>query len=397
MKNAVGSTRWTAFLVLVGIVASCSIRGGWAFSFPSPPTPATTTTTNRSPRQQPTDERLLQGCVCLVTGASRGIGKGIAVELGKQGAIVYITGTSSLSKQKKSTGPYATSPDVGGRGTIEETAELVTLAGGVGIPVFCNHAKDDEVQALMDQIQVEYGRLDILVNNVFRIPPGAPRTLQGKFWEQGPDTWDTVHTVGLRSHFVASCFAMPLLRQAEKAPLPSTRLARPLIAMISSFGGLTYTFNLPYGVAKCAVDRLAKDMGMELQEENICCTSFWPGLVMTERTEDTLKSGDWDKYVGLPVDKAESPEFTGRAIVAVATDPKNLQTKSGTYQVVAELAQEYGFTDVDGKCPPSIRSLKFLLPTYGMTEEQRKSFPESLIPDWKLPFWMMSQGQPPKS
>ena len=102
----------------------------------------------------------------------------------------------------------------------------------------------------------------------------------------------------------------------------------------------------------------------------------------------------WDKYVGIPLDNAESPAFTGRAVVALATDPNNLQ-KSGTYQVVAELAEEYGFTDIDGTTPPSIRSLKFLVPAYGLDEETRKKVPSWLIPDWKLPFSFMAQGRPP--
>ena len=339
-------------------------------------------------------ELLLKDSVCLVTGASRGIGKGIALELGRRGATVYITGTSSSATTTKSSDKYATTPETGGPGTIEETAHAVTKAGGIGIPVLCNHADDEDVQALMHQIQKDHGRLDMLVNNAFRIPPGAPKSLMGNFWEQGIDAWDTVHTVGLRSHYVASCLAMQtgLLQAACKIPHPN--MPRPLIAMISSFGGLAYSFNVPYGVAKAGVDRLAKDMAVELGDD-ICVTSFWPGLVNTERTQESVKTGEFQKYVNLPLENAESPEFTGRAIVAVATDPKN-SVKTGTFQVVAELAQEYDFTDIDGSRPPSIRSLRFLLPSYAFTEEQREKIPPSLIPDWKLPFFIMSQGAPPK-
>ena len=330
------------------------------------------------------NKRLLKDCVCLVTGASRGIGKGIALELAAQGATVYITGTSTTTTAKTDT---QSDP-----GTIQETAEQINQLGGKGIAVCCDHSQDDQVQALMDQIAREQPTgLDILVNNAFRLPAGGVERLYGKFWEQGPEVWDTLHTVGLRSHFVASCFAMPLMLQAKQHP--KQHLPRPLIGMISSFGGLTYTFNVPYGVGKAGVDRLAKDMAKELRPEDISVISYWPGLVDTERTQVAVANGEWDKYVKLPLDNAETPRFTGRAIVATALDPDNLKTKSGTYQVVAELAQEYGFTDVNGNVPPSIRSLQFLIPSYASDQ-----FPAAWmdkIPDWKLPFWVMAQGQPP--
>jgi dehydrogenase/reductase SDR family protein 1 len=136
-------------------------------------------------------------------------------------------------------------------------------------------------------------------------------------------------------------------------------------------------------------------MAMELTPEGICVVSFWPGVVNTERTQASVANGDWDKYVGIPLENAESPEFTGKAIVSVAADPDNM-SKTGTYQVVAELAQEYGFSDTNGRRPPSIRSLRFLLPSYAFDKETRAKVPNWLIPDWKLPFWVMAQGAPPK-
>jgi dehydrogenase/reductase SDR family member 1 len=331
----------------------------------------------------------LEGCVCVVTGASRGIGKGIAIALGKEGAVVYVTGTSSSTSTSSVQGPYTTNPEVGGPGTVEETASLVTKQGGRGIAVICNHANDKEVKALFDTVEEEQGRLDILVNNVFRIPSGGLEKLMGKFWEQGVEAWDALHTVGLRSHFVATSYAVPLMLTSRGGKLP-----RPFIAMISSFGGLSYTFSVPYGVGKAGVDRLVKDMAVELTKEDVCVVSFYPGVVKTERTDVAIENGDWDKYVGIPLDNAETPEFTGRAIVAVATDPDNMR-KSGSCQVVAELAEEYGFTDVDGKNPPSIRSFKFLIPAYAFDEETRKKVPDWLIPNIKLPFWIMSEGKPP--
>lgn len=183
----------------------------------------------------------LRNCVCLVTGASRGIGKAIAVELGNEGAIVYITGTSSSrqSVPKGPSSPYVTNAVVGGPGTIEDTAALVNDSGGIGIAVYCDHGNDNDVRKLFDKISLEHDRLDILVNNAFRIPSGGVQELKGgKFWETGIKSWDAMHSIGLRSHFVSSIYAVPLMLKAKSRP--QGRLPRPFIAMISSFGGIRY-------------------------------------------------------------------------------------------------------------------------------------------------------------
>jgi dehydrogenase/reductase SDR family member 1 len=335
----------------------------------------------------------MEGCVAIVTGASRGIGKGIAIELGKAGAVVYVTGTSTVDvNMKDGGGRYSTNDEVGGPGSIEETANEVTRAGGLGIPVYCNHADDEQVKNLFDLVEDSHGRLDLLVNNVFRVPQGGTKALFGNFWEKDIEVWDSIHTVGCRSHYVASCHAVPLMK--KNRPFGKGDMKRPMIAMISSFGGLCYTFNVAYGVGKAAVDRMAKDMAVELEKEDIVCMSFWPGVVRTERTEISVQNGVWDKDVGIPLDNAETPGFTGKAIVAVATDKDNT-SKSGKYHVVAELAQDYGFTDENGKQPPSIRSLRFLIPAYGLNENTRDKIPLDLIPDWKIPFFIMANGKPP--
>lgn len=374
-----------------------------------------TTTSTITSKDNSSISTALKGCICVVTGASRGIGKGIALELGAAGATVYITGTSSSSTTTPDDGnsdtgnKYVTNENVGGPGTIEQTAKEINDMNGIGmgIPYYCDHSNDEQVKSLFQHIQTKHQRLDILINNVFRVPNGGTKALFGNFWENESsiETWDAVHTIGLRSHYVSSKYAIPVMIQNQ--PKAKGDMNQPFIGMISSFGGLCYTFNTAYGVGKAGVDRLTKDIAYELDnaKEDIYVMSFYPGMVLTERTEVSVANGSWDEDVGIPLDNAETPRFTGRAIVAVATDPslgKNKQgkrndKKSGSFQVVAELAQEYGFTDEFGKQPPSIRSLKFLLPAYGMDEETRKKTPSWLIPDWKLPFFVMANGAPPPS
>jgi dehydrogenase/reductase SDR family member 1 len=136
-----------------------------------------------------------------------------------------------------------------------------------------------------------------------------------------------------------------------------------------------------------------KDMAIDLTSEGVRVVSLWPGVVATERINVAVQTDDWDKHVRLPRDNCESLKCTGRVVKALALDPINMK-RTGSYQVMAELAEEYGFTDTNWQRPPSIRSLRFLLPTYGMSVEMRTKIPASLIPDWKLPFWVMAQGPP---
>ncbi|MEM6928624.1 MAG: SDR family NAD(P)-dependent oxidoreductase [Myxococcota bacterium] len=250
-----------------------------------------------------------------VTGASRGVGRGVALALGDAGWTVYGTGRAAER--------------------LADTARVVTERGGQGIACLCDHRDDAQVEEVVDHIRRESGRLDLLVNNVFAIPPdlwGRP------FWEQPLSQWDAMHTVGLRSHFVASVLAMPLLLDAP----------RGLVAHVSSFAGGRYYLNVAYGVGKAGVDRMAADMAHELREREVAVVSLWPGVVRTE----------W--VLGLeappfPMEVTESPELTGRAVVALADDPA-VMDRSGQVCVVAELAEAYGFDDIDGTRPRSLRA-----------------------------------------
>jgi len=266
-------------------------------------------------------ERPLQGQIAIVTGASRGVGKGIALGLGEAGATVYVSGRSV----ERGALP----------GTIGETAEAVTALGGRGIAVACDHGVDAQVKALVDRVREEAGRIDILVNNAFAIPDGR---LVAPFWELPLDQWDTMHRVGLRSHYVASYYAAPHMI-AKK---------RGLIVNVSSFGAKLYAVNVAYGAGKAALDRMSRDMGRELLPHGVCVVSLWPGIVKTERL--LLEPG----RIGFDPTGGESPQLSGRAVAAIAADPE-WRAKSGKALVVAELAQEYGFTDVDGSRPPSLR------------------------------------------
>lgn len=263
----------------------------------------------------------LAGQVAIVTGASRGVGKGIALGLGEAGATVYVTG--------RSVAPGAHP------GTVGETAEEVTRLGGEGVAAPCDHAIDAEVRALVERVHRERGRIDVLVNNAFAIPDGR---VLGSFWELPLEQWDVMHRVGLRSHYVASYYAAPIF-VAQR---------RGLVVNVSSFGAKIQAVNVAYGVGKAGVDRMTRDTSRELREHGVAVVSLWPGIVKTERLLVEAERLGFDPTHG------ESPMLSGRAVAALAADPKRLD-KTGQSLVVAELAKEYGFTDLDGSVPRSLR------------------------------------------
>lgn len=265
------------------------------------------------------------GKVAVVTGASRGVGKGVALGLGEAGFTVYVTGRTVDPKATK----YG--------GSIGETAAEVTKLGGQGIAVQVDHADDAQVKALFERVKAEQGRLDVLVNNVFAVPKG--KVFGAPFWELGLNVWDDVHSVGLRSHYVASVYGVPLMLESGPG----------LVVNVSSFGAKVYALNVAYGVGKAGVDRLSQDMAVDLKPKGITAVSLWPGVVKTER----VLSGE----LPYSTENAETAQFTGRAVVALFEDPKRLE-RTGKRWVVAELAEEYGFTDLDGSRPKSLRAVK---------------------------------------
>jgi NAD(P)-dependent dehydrogenase (short-subunit alcohol dehydrogenase family) len=226
-------------------------------------------------------------------------------------------------------------------GTVEETADGVTHAGGTGIAFCCDHRDDSDVRALFRRVEAERGRLDVLVNNVWGgyegLHEGEYQEFGKPFWEQPLALWDAMFAAGVRAHYVASAFAARLM-VAEGSGL---------IVNISSFAGSGGEPNVAIGVAKGATDRLTASTAQQLREHGVAVVSVYPGLV---RTEGVLK---WAEHIDLG--NSESPRFVGRAVAALAADP-NVLERTGQVLVAAELAQEYGFTDIDGARPRSLRS-----------------------------------------
>ncbi len=266
----------------------------------------------------------LDGQVAIVTGASRGIGKGCAQELAEAGAIVYVTGRS------------VTEADHPLPGTVGATAAEILAAGGQATAVALDHRDDDAVEALFARVGAEHGRLDILVNNAFivvdELTSGRP------FWDLPLSNWDDMIDVGTRSAYVASVFA-------ARTMVPQ---GSGFIANISSSGAVEYAWHVAYGVGKCALDRITADTAHELAPHGVTVVSFWPGFVKTERIDLAESAGMLPPTLDVSI--AESKRFTGRAVAAVSVDPDRVRW-SGQAVASRHLADVYGFTDVGGGLP----------------------------------------------
>jgi NAD(P)-dependent dehydrogenase (short-subunit alcohol dehydrogenase family) len=271
----------------------------------------------------------LKDKVAVVTGASRGAGRAIAAVLGEARATVYVTGRTARG---------AVAVD-GLPGTVDDTADEVTSRGGHGIAVHCDHTIDQNVESLFERIRAEHGRLDLLVNNVWggyeAQAFGIPMV---PFWDQPRTQWESMFIAGVRAQLVASQLAAPLM------------IAQPggLIVSTVAWAYDEYLRNVYYDLSKAAVIRMTCGMAHDLRQHGIATIAVAPGFMRTERILAAHAAHPFDLSI------TESPEYLGRAIRALAEDA-NIMNKSGQLFTVGDLAQEYGFTDVDGRQPAAFR------------------------------------------
>jgi NAD(P)-dependent dehydrogenase (short-subunit alcohol dehydrogenase family) len=268
--------------------------------------------------------------VALVTGASRGAGRAVAAVLGEAGATVYVTGRTVRGGDAQPEGLP---------GTIDDTADEVTARGGTGIPVRCDHTRENDIQQLVDRIRAEQPALDILVNNVWggyeNHPAGLPMR---PFWEQPPSQWQGMFVAGLQAHLLTAQRAAPLM------------LARPggLVVSTIAWAYDEYLRNLFYDVSKAATIRMIQGMARDLKPHGVAAVAVAPGFMRTERILAAHAAHPFD------LSWTEPPEYLGRAIRSLATDP-DLMRRTGEVVTVGDLAVAYNFTDVDGRQPKPFR------------------------------------------
>uniref|UniRef100_F6Q1B4 Dehydrogenase/reductase 1 n=1 Tax=Equus caballus TaxID=9796 RepID=F6Q1B4_HORSE len=355
----------------------------------------------------------MKGQVCVVTGASRGIGRGIALQLCQAGATVYITGRHL--------------------DTLQVTAQEAQSRGGRCVPVVCDSSQESQVQSLFEQVNEEQGRLDVLVNNAYAGVQAILTNAKKPFWESPASLWDDMNNVGLRMWppslnlpglrlpHGASQLLQPLgAEEATRATAPRPALntvhsfsffappsrghylcsvygarlmvpaGRGLIVVISSAGGLQYLFNVSYGVGKAACDRLAADCAQELRCHGVSYVSLWPGLVQTELLKDHLMKDDntEDSLFNLVRNRfssAETTEMSGKCVVALATDP-NILSLSGKVLPSCDLARRYGLRDVDGRPVDDYFSLSSVL-----TRVSSLGWLASFLPSFlRVPKWILT-------
>lgn len=293
----------------------------------------------------------LRGRVAVVAGATRGAGRGIAAALGEAGATVVCTGRSSVAGNEDS--------DYERPETIEETAELVTALGGTGLAIRVNHLDIAQVRGLARRLRYEFGAIDILVNDIWgaEVLKGPPSTWGRPMWEHDLDDGLRILRLGIDTHLITSHCLTPLL------------VTRPggLVVEITDgtaeYNAENYRLSVFYDLAKVAVNRLAYSQGHELEEFGATAVAVTPGWLRSEMMLDAYGVSEADWHRALDIDRgdgypaappgfaqSESPRFVGRGVAAIASDPERRRWNQRSVTSAA-LAAEYGFTDIDGRCP----------------------------------------------
>ena len=282
----------------------------------------------------------LIGCVAVVTGASRGAGRGIAIELGAAGATVYVTGRSTRAQPATTYDQILKLSELSALpGNVDETAEEVTTLGGRGLAVRCDHTLEGDVAGLFARVQRDERRLDLLVNNAWGGHEHFTGVFEAPFWEHPMEQWDAMFDRGVRNHLLASRHAAPIM----------VRQARGLIVTTTFWDRDRYMRgNLFYDLAKAAMNRLAFAMAEELRPHGVASLALSPGWMRTEFVLAGHKADESNWRDRPSLARTESPRYIGRAVAALAGDPRVLE-KSGRVHRVADLAREYGFTDIDGR------------------------------------------------
>lgn len=271
-------------------------------------------------------DKPLAGKIAVVTGSSRGIGRGIAVGLGELGATVYVTGRT-----------------MEGELSIGATAALVDAAGGVGVAVQTDHSVDADIEALFAKVKADHGRLDVLVNNVYKIP--NPPVWGGKYWEHPMSVWDDQVEICVRGGYIASRLGTQIM--------VDTADTTGLIVNISSGGAENYMLSVAYGIAKSGTDRMSRDMAVEAKDEGIAVVGLWPSQVMTEFIMESVAKGDFP----LDEETAETPLYSGRVIAQLAADDDRM-SRTGQVWTTAELAIHYDVHDERDMQPKGRREPK---------------------------------------
>lgn len=286
----------------------------------------------------------LSGRIALVAGGSRGAGRGIAVELGVAGATVVVTGRSTRTRPADTYGQILGLSDLTvPPGTIEDTADAVTAAGGRAIPKFCDHSDPEAVEKLVADIEADLGAIDLLVNNAWGGHESFDGRFQAPFWEHPLSHWAAMMDGGARLHLVTARAVAPRMAARRRGLIVATtfwdrdRLLRG---------------NLYYDLAKAAINRLAFAVAEELRPHGVASLAVSPGWMRTEwvLTGHRTDEAHWQDVSALA--RTESPRYLGRAVAALAADA-NVLRHSGQVLRVADLAETYCFTDIDGRKVPA--------------------------------------------